>query len=184
MHSSPLLYHRQLIISEPTNVRFTFQSVLSRFLSASHIAVAACHIVHSAADMLTMSKRQFRPVLVEHMEFAINVILYQQQSLFRHLLAVAVDQLDAVVVIRIMAGRNHDATVKVIHTGDVGHGRSGGDMKQIPPSRERRFCPKTASLIFPSITSLQPLFHAFIFALCTIPVVLILHDNKPVYRSP
>ena len=36
LHSSPLLYHRQLIISEPTNVRFTFQSVLSRFLSASH----------------------------------------------------------------------------------------------------------------------------------------------------
>ena len=34
MHSSPLLYHRQLIISEPTNVRFTFQSVLSSFLSA------------------------------------------------------------------------------------------------------------------------------------------------------
>ena len=44
----------------------------------------------------------------------------------------------------------------------------------IPPSRERRFYPKTASLIFPSITSLQPSFHAFIFALCTIPVVLIL----------
>lgn len=31
----------------------------------------------------------------------------------------------------------------------------------IPPSRERRFCPKTASLIFSSITSLQPSFHSF-----------------------
>ena len=29
------------------------------------------------------------------------------------------------------------------------------------PSRERRFCPKTASLIFSSITSLQPSFHSF-----------------------
>ena len=31
----------------------------------------------------------------------------------------------------------------------------------IPPSRESRFCPKTASLIFSSITSLQPSFHSF-----------------------
>ena len=41
----------------------------------THITVAACHIVHCAADMLTMSKGQLRPVLIEHMKFAINVIL-------------------------------------------------------------------------------------------------------------
>ena len=57
----------------------------------AHIAVATCHIVHSAADMLTMSKGQLRPVLVEHMEFSIDVVLYQQQSFLRHFLAVAVD---------------------------------------------------------------------------------------------
>ena len=41
----------------------------------AHVAVAACHIVHSAADMLTMGKGQLRPVFIEHMEFAVNVIL-------------------------------------------------------------------------------------------------------------
>ena len=41
----------------------------------AHVAVTACNIVHSTADMLTMSKRQFRPVLIEHMEFSVNVIL-------------------------------------------------------------------------------------------------------------
>ena len=65
------------------------------------------------------------------MELAIDVVLYQQQGFLRHFLAIAVDQLDAVVVIRIVAGRNHDATIKVIHTSDIGHGRGGGDMKQI-----------------------------------------------------
>ena len=61
----------------------------------AHIAVATCHIVHSAANMLTMRKGQFRPVFVEYMELAVNVVLHEQQSLFRHLFTVAVDQLDA-----------------------------------------------------------------------------------------
>ena len=30
-----------------------------------------------------------------------------------------------------MAGRDHNATVKVIHAGDVGHRRRGSDMQQV-----------------------------------------------------
>ena len=30
-----------------------------------------------------------------------------------------------------MAGRNHDAAIKVIHTGNVGHGRGGSDVQQV-----------------------------------------------------
>ena len=41
----------------------------------AHVAVAARHIVHRAADMLTVSERQLRPVLIEHMELSVNVIL-------------------------------------------------------------------------------------------------------------
>ena len=70
--------------------------------------------------MFPVSERQFRPVFIEYMEFAVNVILYQQQDLLGHFLAIAVDQLDAVIVVGIMAGRNHDATVEVVHAGDVG----------------------------------------------------------------
>ena len=104
----------------------------------AHIAVATCHIVHSAANMLTMRKGQFRPVFVEYMELAVNVVLHEQQSLFRHLFTVAVDQLDAVVVVGVVAGRDHDAAVEVIHTGDVGYGRGCGDMEQISICTGRR----------------------------------------------
>ena len=97
----------------------------------AHVAVATSHIVHSAANVFPMSERQLRPILIKDVELAIDVVLYQQQSLLRHFLAVAVDQLDAVVVIWIMACRDHDAAIKVIHTGDVGHRRSGGNMEQI-----------------------------------------------------
>ena len=69
--------------------------------------------------------------IVKYMELAIDVVLYQQQGLLRHFLAVAVDQLNAVIVIRIMAGGNHDATVEVIHARNVSHRRCGGDVEQI-----------------------------------------------------
>ena len=45
--------------------------------------------------------------------------------------AVAVDQLDTIVVVRIVAGGDHDAAVKVIHTSNVSYRWSGGDMEQI-----------------------------------------------------
>ena len=41
----------------------------------AHVAVTTRNIVHSAANVLTVSKGQLRPVLVEHMELSVNVIL-------------------------------------------------------------------------------------------------------------
>ena len=69
----------------------------------AHVAVAACHVVHGAADVLAVGKGQLRPVLIEDVELAVDVVLDQQQGLFGHLLAVAVDELDAVVVERVVA---------------------------------------------------------------------------------
>ena len=97
----------------------------------AHVTVTARDVIHSTADMLTMSKRQFWPVLIEHIELAIDVILHQQQSLLRHFFTVAIDQLDAIIVVRIVAGGDHDTTVKVIHTGDIRHRRSCSDVEQI-----------------------------------------------------
>ena len=81
--------------------------------------------------MLTTSKGQFRPVLIEHVELSVDIILHQQQDFLGHLLAVAVDQFDAVIVVRIVAGRDHDAAVKVIYASDVRHRRSGSNVQQI-----------------------------------------------------
>ena len=81
--------------------------------------------------MLTVGKGQLRPILIKDVKLAVDIVLYQQQDFFGHLFAVAVDQLDAVIVIGVVTGRDHDATVKVIHTGDVGHRRGGRDMKQV-----------------------------------------------------
>ena len=109
----------------------TFEGIDTQRDQITHVTVASGHIIHSAADMLTMSERQLRPVLVKYMELAIDVVLYQQQGLLRHFLAVAVDQLDAVIIVGIVAGRDHDATVKVIHTSNVSHRRRGRNVQQI-----------------------------------------------------
>ena len=41
----------------------------------AHVAVTAGHIVHRAANVFPVSERQLRPVLIEHMELSVNVIL-------------------------------------------------------------------------------------------------------------
>ena len=97
----------------------------------THVAVAARHIVHGAADMLPVGKGQLRPVLIENMELAVDVVLHQQQGLLGHLFAVAVDELDAVVVERVMAGGDHNSAVKIIHAGNIGHAGGGGDVEQV-----------------------------------------------------
>ena len=97
----------------------------------AHVAVTTCHIVHGAADMLTVGKGQFRPVLVEHVELAVDVVLHQQQGLLGHLLTVAVDQLDTVIIVRVVAGRDHDAAIKVVHAGNISYRRRSSDVQQV-----------------------------------------------------
>ena len=41
----------------------------------AHIAVAAGHIVHRAANVFPVSEGQLRPVFIEHVQFAIDVVL-------------------------------------------------------------------------------------------------------------
>ena len=65
------------------------------------------------------------------MELAVNVVLHQRQSLLGHFLAVAVDQLDAVVVVGVVAGRDHDSAVEIIHASNISHRRGGRDMEQV-----------------------------------------------------
>ena len=97
----------------------------------AHIAVPARHIVHGAADAVPVGKGQLGPVLVKNVQLAVQIVLHQLQGLLVHLFATVVDQLDAVVVVGVVAGRDHDAAVEVIHPGDVGHAGGGGDVQQV-----------------------------------------------------
>ena len=53
----------------------TLEGVDTEADQVAHVAVAACNVVHSTADMLTVSERQLRPVLIEHMKLAVDVVL-------------------------------------------------------------------------------------------------------------
>ena len=97
----------------------------------SHVAVASADIVDGATDMVAAGKRQLGPILVKDVQLAVEVILDEQQRFLVHLLAVAVDELDAVVIIGVVAGGDHDAAVKVIHAGNICDAGRGGDMQQV-----------------------------------------------------
>lgn len=126
-----LAMFQELPLTQSRPTLHTLEGVDTQRDQIAHITVTACHIIHSTANMLTMSKGQFLSVLIKDMEFAINIVLHQQQDLLGHFFTVAVDQLNAVIVIRIMTGRNHDAAVEVIHASNVSYRRRGSNVQQI-----------------------------------------------------
>ena len=95
------------------------------------IAISACHIVHGAAHMVPGPEGQGLPLLSEQLQLAVQVQLHQFDGLFIHLFTVAVNELDTVVVVGIVAGGDHNTAVKFIHPGHIGHRGGGGHVKQI-----------------------------------------------------
>ena len=95
------------------------------------IPVAAGDIIHRAADLVLAGKGQLRPFLAEHLQLAVQVSFHEGDGLLVHLLALAVDQLDAVVIVGVVGCRDHDAAVKAVHPRDVGHAGGGGDVQKI-----------------------------------------------------
>ena len=101
----------------------TLKRVQSQADQVTDITVAARHIVHSAADIPARCQRN-------GVQLAVQIIFHQGDDLRVHLLARTGEKLDAIVIIRIMGGGDHDAAVKAIGSGHIGNRRGGGDVKQ------------------------------------------------------
>ena len=95
------------------------------------ITVSSGNIIHGTADLLLLRKRDLRPFLSEYFQLTVQIRLHQRDRLLIHLLAVSVDQLDAVIIIRIVACGDHDTTVKLIHPRDIRHRRCRRNVKQV-----------------------------------------------------
>ena len=89
----------------------------------ANVAVAACDEVDGAANLGTLGNGD--------LDLAVDEVLDHKDGLLVHLLAVTVQQLDAVVVERVVRGRDHDAAVKVVPTADVRHRWGGGHMHDV-----------------------------------------------------
>ena len=87
------------------------------------VAVAAGGVVHGLADVGIGGVGQ---LLV-----GVQIGLDAGQHRLLHLLPLGVDELDAVVVIGVVAGGDHDAAVKIVRAGDVGDAGGAGDVQQV-----------------------------------------------------
>ena len=94
------------------------------------IAVAAGNIIHDFAQLLALGRRHvaFNP---QRSQISIQIRLDIGDGLVVHLLAAAVDELDAVVIKRVMRRGNHHAAIKIIHTGDICDARRRRHVKHI-----------------------------------------------------
>ena len=86
------------------------------------VAVPAGGVVDDPADVCAGG--------IGQVFLAVEIGLDLVNDLLLHLFAVAVDELDAVVMEGVVAGRDHDAAVKLVHLGDVRHAGRGGDVHQ------------------------------------------------------
>ncbi len=95
------------------------------------VAVAAGCVVHRAADPVSLRAGDVVPLLTEELQLSVQVVLNIADGGLVHLLAVAVEKLDTVVVIRIVAGGDHDAAVEILCPGHIADGGGRGHMEQI-----------------------------------------------------
>ena len=107
----------------------TLEGIDAKRNQITHIAISARHIVNCTTNMVTRGKRKLVPRLSKQIQLSIQIVFYQIDGFLIHLFSVPVDEFDAIVVVGIMTCGNHNAAVKLIHTGNVGHGRRGGDVE-------------------------------------------------------
>ena len=110
---------------------YALEGIHSQADQVANVSVTAGHIVHSAADGILLCVGQGGPLLAKEIQFSVKVGFHQFDGGFFHLFAVAVDEFDAVIVVRIVAGGDHHTAVEIIHPGHIGHGGGGGDVEQI-----------------------------------------------------
>ena len=90
---------------------------------AGDVAVAALHVINRAANAVTGCQR--------NVKLAVNIGLYLLKDVLVHLVAVFVDQLDAVIGERIVGCSNHDATVKGTVYYLVANARRRNDVQHV-----------------------------------------------------
>ena len=87
------------------------------------VAVAALHVVDRAADGVLRGQR--------HLELAVDVVLDLLEDVLVHLVALGVDELDAVVGVGVVRRGDHDAAVEGALGGLVGEAGRGDDVQHV-----------------------------------------------------
>ena len=101
----------------------SLEAVFAHADQVTDVTVPAVHIVHSSADVTAAGDGDINLAVDEFLDF--------KNRFFVHLLAAAVEQLDAIVIIGIVGRGDHDTAVEIIHPGDVSNRRCGGHVHDI-----------------------------------------------------
>ena len=95
-----------------------------------YIAVAAFDKVDGLSDVLTYG-------IGRNSGLTVKKLLYTGNGLVIHLFALVIQELDAVVVERVMACRNHDSAIESVVFRHECHRRCGGNVQQVGVSTGR-----------------------------------------------
>ena len=88
----------------------------------SDVAITALHIINRCANCVTRHHRNLFGI------FAVNVLLDKLKQRLFHLEALGINQLDAIIRIRIMASGNHHAAIECAVGGFIRKARRGNNV--------------------------------------------------------
>ena len=99
------------------------ESVFAHADEMADVTVPAIDIVDGPADLFAACRRD--------VQLPVDVIFDLEDRILIHLLTIAVQQLDAIVVIRVVRCGDHDPAVELIDPRDIRDGRRRGDVHDI-----------------------------------------------------
>ena len=88
-------------------------------------------MILNRAHLGARGPRKLGALEAQAVDLAVEVSLDERNEVVAGLLAVAVHELDAVVIVRVVRGAHHDAAVEILGAGDVGDAGRRGDMHGI-----------------------------------------------------
>ena len=94
----------------------------------AHVAVAAGKVILNRAHLGARGPGKLGALEAQAVDLTVEVSLDECDEVVAGLLAVAVHELDAVVVVRVVRGAYHDAAVEILGAGDIGDAGRRGDV--------------------------------------------------------
>ena len=107
------------------------EGILAHADQVADVAVSAGDMVHGPADLVPVGQGQLVPLPAKGHQLAVEIGFDQGDDALIHLLAEGIDELDAVVVVGVVGGGDHDAAVEILGPGHISHGGGGGHVEQV-----------------------------------------------------
>ena len=109
----------------------SLERIKSQWDQITDITISSWYIVYRTSNLRCMCKRNLFIIFPKYFQLAIQILFNLINDIFLHFFTLIINQLDSVIIIRIMACRDHNTTIKPIGSCHISYRRCRRNMKQV-----------------------------------------------------